>query len=100
MAGKLIRDRIPELIQKCGETPIIRVLEAEEYRRELERKLDEEVAEFHHDGNAEELADILEVVYALAADIGVSREGLLQTYEKKHAARGGFDRRFFLMGKE
>ena len=47
---------------KSGEIPKIRILEEEEYHRCLEAKLDEEVAEFHADKNAEELADILEVV--------------------------------------
>ena len=98
--GKLVRDRIPEIIEKNGEIPHIRILAEEEYRRCLEAKLDEEVAEFHADQNAEELADILEVVYALAESIGCTREELFSCYEKKHAERGGFQNRVFLMGKE
>ena len=58
------------------------------------------MAEFHADQNAEELADILEVVYALAESIGCTREELFSCYEKKHAERGGFQNRVFLMGKE
>ena len=98
--GKLVRDRIPEIIEKSGEIPHIRILAEEEYHRCLETKLDEEVAEFHADQNAEELADILEVVYALAESMGCTREELFTCYEKKHAERGGFQRRIFLMGKE
>ena len=98
--GKLVRDKIPSLIEKSGKTPRIRILEEAEYRKCLEAKLDEEVAEFHADRNAEELADILEVVYALAESIGCTREELLACYEKKHAERGGFQERVFLMGKE
>ena len=98
--GKLVRDKIPALIERNGEIPKIRILDEEEYRRCLEAKLDEEVAEFHADRNAEELADILEVVYALAETIGCTREELLACYEKKHAERGGFRKRVFLMGKE
>ena len=98
--GKLVRDKIPALIKKSGQKPVTRVLGQEEYHGCLEAKLDEEVAEFHADKNAEELADILEVVYALAETIGCSREELLQTYEKKHAERGGFHQRIFLIGKE
>ena len=98
--GKLVRDRIPEIIEKSGEIPHIRILEEEEYRRCLEAKLDEEVAEFHADQNAEELADILEVVYALAEANGCSREELLSVYRKKHDARGGFRDRVFLISKE
>ena len=98
--GKLVRDKIPALIEASGETAIYRILDESEYRRCLESKLDEEVAEFHSDRNAEELADILEVVYALAESIGCTKEGLLSCYEKKHAQRGGFQDRIFLEGKQ
>ena len=98
--GKLVRDKIPALIKESGETPLIRILDEAEYCKCLEAKLDEEVAEFHGERNAEELADILEVVYALAESIGCTREELLACYEKKHAERGGFASRVFLMGKE
>ena len=98
--GKLVRDKIPALIEASGETPIFRILDETEYRRCLEEKLDEEVAEFHSDRNAEELADILEVVYALAESIGCTKEELLSCYEKKHAQRGGFQDRIFLEGKQ
>jgi len=98
--GKLVRDKIPMLIENSGEKPIVRILDEEEYRLCLEAKLDEEVAEFHSDRNAEELADILEVVYALAETIGCTRDELLACYEKKHAQRGGFRDRVFLEGKE
>ena len=97
---KLVRDKIPELIQKAGEPPVIRILEDAEYREHLEKKLDEEVAEFHKDQNIEELADILEVVLALNESLGYSREELESAYLKKHEARGGFSDRVFLIAKE
>ena len=97
--GKLVRDKIPALIERNGEVPKIRILEEAEYRRCLEAKLDEEVAEFHKEQNIEELADILEVVYALADEIGC-REELLRLYDRKHTARGGFQDRIFLISKE
>ena len=99
MYNKLVRDRIPEIIESSGKTPVTRILGEEEYRHHLERKLDEEVGEFHQDGNLEELADILEVVYALADAIG-SREELMKMYEKKHESRGGFEKRINLIGNE
>lgn len=98
--GKLVRDKIPSLIEQNGQKPLIRVLDRAEYCSCLEAKLDEEVAEFHADRNAEELADILEVVYALAETIDCSRDTLLKIYEKKHVERGGFQDRIFLIGKE
>ena len=97
---KLVRDKIPEIIASQGEKSHIRILEQEEYTRCLEQKLDEEVQEFHRDQNAEELADILEVVLALADNLGCSREELLEIYQKKHDARGGFVNRIFLISKE
>ena len=98
--NKLVRDRIPEIIEAQGEKPNIRTLEQVEYLHQLEAKLDEEVEEFHRDKNAEELADILEVVFALAEANGVARQELMNVYQKKHDARGGFRDRVFLISKE
>ena len=97
---KLVRDKIPEIIRNGGEVPKVRILEQEEYLACLEKKLDEEVTEFHQDKNAEELADILEVVYALAEGIGCSKDELLSLCDQKRAARGGFEKRIFLISKE
>ena len=95
-SGKLIRDNIPAIIEAQGRNATFHILDDAEYSKELERKLDEEVQEFHSDRNLEELADILEVVYALAEDLGCSKEQLLEAYKKKHAERGGFRGRIFL----
>lgn len=97
---KLVRDKIPEFIAAQGERANIRVLEEEEYARCLERKLDEEVEEYHRAQNLEELADILEVVLALSEDLGYTHEELVKAYQEKHEKRGGFDNRFFLVSKE
>lgn len=97
---KLVRDKIPQLIAEKGEWPLVRVLDEEEYAECLERKLDEETAEYHRDKNPEELADILEVVFALAEQQGCSLEELMELYQQKHDARGGFAERIFLIGKE
>ena len=98
--NKLVRDRIPHMIRQQGETPVTRILEEEEYLHHLEAKLDEEVGEYHRDKNAEELADILEVVYALAEAGGCTIEKLMEIYQKKHDERGGFAERIFLISKE
>ena len=98
--NKLVRDRIPEMIREKGETANVRILPEDEYILCLEQKLDEEVGEYHRDQNAEELADILEVVFALADTLGVSREELLELCTQKRQARGGFSERIFLVSKE
>ena len=98
--NKLVRDKIPEIIAANGQNAKYRILSDEEYLACLEAKLDEEVGEYHRDKTAEELADILEVVYALAATAGCSRERLMDIYQKKHEARGGFENRIFLISSE
>jgi predicted house-cleaning noncanonical NTP pyrophosphatase (MazG superfamily) len=97
---KLVRDKIPDIIRAGGEVPNIRILEIAEYFAHLDHKLDEEVAEFHAERNLEELADILEVVYALAEGMGSDKEALEQVYSRKHEARGGFQERILLISKE
>lgn len=97
---KLVRDKIPEIIRRQGEVPHIRVLSDKEYTAALEQKLDEETAEFHREKNLEELADILEVVYALTENLGYSKCDLLRIYDQKHEKRGGFESRLFLISKE
>ena len=95
--NKLVRDRIPEIIEKEGGNPVTRILELEEYSCCLEKKLDEEVAEYHESKELEELADVLEVVYALVKLGGHSVDELEEAYQKKHETRGGFDDRVFLI---
>ena len=98
--NKLVRDKIPQIIKDQGETPGFRILNDEAYTAALEEKLREETAEFLAEKNLEELADILEVVYALADDLGYTKEDLLQVYNQKHEKRGGFHNRIFLISKE
>ena len=96
--NKLVRDRIPEIIKNNGETPIIRILDEEEYKTCLKKKLYEEVSEFHESSEVEELADILEVIFALSKVQGVSKDELMKIYQKKHDKRGGFENKIFLVG--
>ena len=63
---KLVRDLIPEIIEASGKACIIDILSNEEYLRMIDAKLDEELAEYHKDQNIEELADLMEVIYAAA----------------------------------
>jgi len=95
--NKLVRDKIPDVITRRGDKPVTQVLDADAYRQELRRKLQEEVAEFGESGEVEELADVLEVVYALAAAEGVSQFQLEEMRKRKRRERGGFDRRMLLI---
>ena len=98
--NKLVRDKIPQIIEANGGKAHTRILSEEEYCQLLEAKLDEEVGEYHQDKTVEELADILEVVYALATAQGVSLAQLQEAYEQKHQARGGFAQRILLISSE
>lgn len=93
---KLVRDKIPEIIRKSGETPTIRILESEEYLQELNKKLMEEINEYLADGSVEELADIEEVLRALVELKGVSYEDFDRMREEKREKRGAFKDRVFL----
>lgn len=94
--NKLVRNKIPEIIESTGKKAKYRILDKAEYLIELEKKLDEEVAEFHESKTLEELADILEVLYALSGTLGHSIEDLVNCCGKKYAERGGFNKRIFL----
>ena len=56
--NKLVRDRIPEIIEASGKTCVTEILSDEAYLEMLDKKLDEELAEYHKDQNIEELADL------------------------------------------
>lgn len=98
--NKLVRDKIPDLIMQQGDRPIYRILDTEEYTCHLENKLNEEVGEYFRDRNLEELADILEVAFSLAENLGYSRDELMAAYQQKHEERGGFNKRIYLVSKE
>jgi predicted house-cleaning noncanonical NTP pyrophosphatase (MazG superfamily) len=101
--GKLIRDKVPEIIRANGEEPITSVADAAEYRELLRAKLVEEVDEVlaADDKEApEELADVLEVVLAFAADLGMDVGQLEEIRRAKAEERGGFADRIIWYGVE
>ena len=94
--NKLVRDKIPEIIEASGKTCQTEILFDEEYLQMLDKKLDEELAEYHQEQNIEELADLLEVLYATAKARGYSIEELERVRVEKQKARGGFDKKILL----
>jgi predicted house-cleaning noncanonical NTP pyrophosphatase (MazG superfamily) len=89
--GKLVRDKIPQIIRSKGQEPVIYTADTEEYCRRLRDKLREEVEEYlASDNDREELADILEVLYALARQAGTDQQQLEKLRAAKAEKRGGF----------
>lgn len=93
---KLVRDRIPEIIDASGDQPVTHVADEAEYERRLRDKLLEEAAEFDESGDPAELADVLEVIDAILAFDESSRDELDERRREKRADRGGFDERIVL----
>lgn len=89
--GKLVRDKIPQIIRSKGQEPVIYIADPEEYCIRLRDKLREEVEEYlASDNDREELADILEVLYALARQAGTDQQQLEKLRAAKAEKRGGF----------
>ena len=94
--NKLVRDRIPDIITASGKSCNTAILDADDYVRMLDEKLNEEVAEYQESKSMEELADILEVIDALAAARGHSLDEVMQIKARKAEERGGFKNRVLL----
>ncbi|EPZ38353.1 hypothetical protein C289_1505 [Anoxybacillus ayderensis] len=99
--NKLVRDKIPQVIEKAGKTFTVRTLSNEEYRQELRKKAFEELEEYMNatdDRTAiEELADLLEIVHALAQCHGVTIDQVEAVRAEKAEKRGGFQEKIFLI---
>ena len=98
--GKLVGDRIPEIIIADGKKPITRILDNAEYLWELDKKLNEEIAEYQADKSVEEMADVLEVLFAICEARGHSVEELMEVRNAKREKRGGFEQKIFWSGNE
>lgn len=94
--NKLVRDNIPQIIKEDKRIAEYVVLSDEEYITELDKKLKEELAEYQVNKGIEDLADILEVIYAICEVRGVSEEKLMEIKNNKLIERGGFKNRILL----
>ena len=94
--NKLIRDRIPEIIEASGKRCVCSTLSDEEYLTRLDEKLNEELAEYQESKSMEEIADLLEVIRAVAAARGSSIEEVEAIRRDKAVKRGGFEKRILL----
>lgn len=94
--NKLVRDKIPEIVEASGKTCVTEILSDDAYIRALDNKLNEELAEYQQSKSLEELADLLEVMGAVVKARGYTWDDLTRVRKEKRALRGGFDKRIFL----
>lgn len=94
--NKLVRDRIPEIIEASGKKCVCSILSDDEYLAKLDEKLNEELAEYQERKSMEELADLLEVIRAVAVAQGSSIAEVEAIRQEKAAKRGGFEKKILL----
>jgi predicted house-cleaning noncanonical NTP pyrophosphatase (MazG superfamily) len=94
--NKLIRDKIPEIIKASGNECDIKILNNKEYITELNKKLQEELNEYYEDQSVDELADLVEVIYAILKHKEVPLHKFEEIREAKAKKRGAFDNKLFL----
>lgn len=98
---KIVRDKIPEIIEEAGKKPEYEFVSKEETILGLEEKLQEEMNEYLESKDAEELADIAEVLCGIAYHrYGMTPEELDELRQRKRNARGGFEKGIRLLGVE
>lgn len=96
--NKLVRDRIPEIIEADGNTCTTEILSDKQYIEMLDTKLNEELSEYQESKSLEELADLLEVMRAVVRVRGWTWERLEQVRKEKAIQRGGFEKKILLKG--
>ena len=94
--NKLVRDKIPEIIVQSGKQAIYKTLSDKDYLKMLDEKLIEEMSEYQESKSPEELADLIEVIYAATQARGTSIEDLERIRTNKAKARGGFESKILL----
>lgn len=95
--NKLVRDKIPDIIKSKGEKCKFEVLNDEDYKDFLDKKLNEEVAEYQSSKSLTELADIIEVIYAIAKTRGFTPEQMEELRILKEKSKGGFSKGILLI---
>ena len=99
--NKLVRDKIPANIDSTeGRKANWRIMDDEEYIKELNKKLLEEAHEFIEENAVEELADIMEVIQSIMRVKNISYEELKKVQALKREQKGGFNDRVYLIDVE
>lgn len=98
--NKIVRDKIPAIIEQNNQRAVCRIPEKEVIIRGLETKLTEELSEYLEDHSLEEMADLLEVMHGLLHHRGVSWDELERIRLEKREKRGGFEQGIWLESTE
>ena len=99
--NKLVRDKIPENIDSMeGRKATWRIMDNDEYIKELNKKLLEEAHEFIEENAVEELADVMEVIQNIMRAKNISYEEVKKVQEIKREKKGGFSNRIYLIEVE
>ncbi len=93
---KLVRDNIPNIMRSKGLVPVVRVAKDEELESLLMAKLDEELKEIKEGKNPEEVADLIEVAFALGELFGKSEEQINELRKNKNNKNGSFKKKIVL----
>lgn len=99
--NKLVRDKIPENINSMeGRKCNYKILNNYEYLKELDKKLFEEAHEFVEEHSVEELADLMEVIFAIMKDENISIEEVENARKIKNSKKGSFNDKIYLIDVE
>ncbi len=99
--NKLVRDKIPEKINKKGDRKAnYRILDDNEYLKELDKKLFEEAHEFVEEHSVEELADLMEVISAIMISKNISLGDVERARNIKNEKKGKFENKIYLIDVE
>lgn len=98
--NKLVRDNIPNIISAAGQTPTVKILVTDEFKKQLNKKLTEEVNEYLESEDVMELVDIVEVVHGILNQKGVSWRKFEKLRKAKAKKNGGFYQGIYLESVE
>lgn len=95
--NKLIRDKLVAVMEGLGKKVSYDILsEDEDYLKELNKKIIEEANEFIEENDLSELADLFEVIYAIAELKDIDLDEVEKIRIEKRNKKGAFKDRIFL----
>lgn len=98
--NKLVRDKIVENIKSKGHKCDYRILDNDEYKKELDKKLLEETKEVIESHSAEEIGDLIEVILAVMKGNNILQEDIEKLMKQKREKNGAFENRLYLISVE